>query len=52
VDARRHAVEAEEKVVALVERARKDDVEAEWIWKEWDDLLQAMARLCAECDST
>jgi hypothetical protein len=28
-DVHQHAVEAEEKVVALVERARKDDVEAE-----------------------
>jgi hypothetical protein len=27
-------------------------VEAEWVWKEWDDLLQAMARLRAEHDST
>jgi hypothetical protein len=52
VDIRWHAVEAEEKAAALVERARKDDVEVERVRKERHDLLRVMARLRAERDST
>jgi hypothetical protein len=49
-DARRHTIEAEEKVAALIERARKDDAEAEWVRKQRDDLLQIVAGLRAEHD--
>ena len=38
-DARDDAHEAEEKLAALIERACMGAVEAEWLWKEWDDLL-------------
>jgi hypothetical protein len=38
-DARRHATKAEEKAMALIERACEDNAEAERVWKERDDLL-------------
>jgi hypothetical protein len=38
--------------VALAKKARKDDTEVEQVWKEQDHLLQTMARLYAEHDST
>jgi 6-phosphofructokinase len=47
-DARRHADEAEEKFVALAERACLDAMEAEQVWKERDELLQTMVRLRQE----
>jgi pyrroloquinoline quinone (PQQ) biosynthesis protein C len=40
VEARRDAHEAREKVLALLERARKDEEEAMTIQKEWDELFQ------------
>ena len=43
-------VEAEEKLMALIERARTDAVEAERLQKERDDLLWAIERLRTECD--
>jgi hypothetical protein len=45
VEARRHTNKAKEKFTALAERARPDAMETEWIRKEWDELLQTMARL-------
>jgi hypothetical protein len=39
VDAREDAREAEEKLVALIERTCMDIVESEWLRKEQDDLL-------------
>jgi hypothetical protein len=44
-EARRHANKAKEKFAALAERARSDAMETERIRKEWDELLQTMARL-------
>ena len=44
-DARDAAREAEEKLVALIKRARMDVMEAERLWKEWDDLLRAIEEL-------
>jgi predicted site-specific integrase-resolvase len=38
-DAHRHTDEAEERAAALVERVFKNDVKAEWVRKEQDDLL-------------
>jgi hypothetical protein len=38
--------------VALIEQAYKDDVEAEQVWKEQDDLLQTTTVLRMKCDST
>jgi hypothetical protein len=49
-DAHRHTVEAEEKVTALIERAHKDDDEAERVPKERDDLLQTVVGLRIERD--
>ena len=45
-DACDDAHEAEEKLTTLIERARMDAVEAERLWKEWDDLLWAIEELC------
>jgi hypothetical protein len=39
VNARRHANEAEEKLVALAKRACLDAVKFERLQKEWDELL-------------
>ena len=44
-DARDDAHEDEEKLVALIERAHMDAVEAEWLWKEQDNLLWAIEEL-------
>ncbi|XP_066385333.1 uncharacterized protein [Miscanthus floridulus] len=41
-DARDNARKVEEKLVALIERARMDALEAERLWKERDDLLWAI----------
>ena len=38
-DTRDDAHEAKEKLTALIERALTDAVEAERLWKEWDDLF-------------
>ena len=38
-DASDDAHEAKENLMALIERAHTDAVEAERLWKEWDDLL-------------
>ena len=38
-DARDDTREADEKLTALIERARMEAVEAEWLWKEHDGLL-------------
>ena len=46
-DARDDAHEAEEKLVALIERACMDAVETDQLQKEHDDLLQAIEELCA-----
>jgi chromosome segregation ATPase len=51
MDAHRHVVEAKEKAKTLILRVCKDVAEDEWVWKEWDDLLQTIAGLRAECDS-
>jgi hypothetical protein len=45
VDAHWHANEAEEKFMALAERARLDTMETEHIRKEGDELLQTTMRL-------
>ena len=44
-DARDNAHEAKEKLAALIERVHTDTVEAERLWKEWDDLLRAIEEL-------
>ena len=44
-DARDAAREAEEKLTVLIERVRVDTIEAEQLWKEWDDLLRAVEEL-------
>ena len=44
-DARDDARKAEEKLAALIKRARTDTVEAEWLRKERDDLLRAIEEL-------
>ena len=44
-DARDDAREAEEKLMALIERARMDAMKAKWLRKEWDDLLWAIEEL-------
>ena len=49
-DARDDACEVEEKLVALIERARMDAVEVERLRKEWDDLLQAVEELYTRID--
>jgi len=49
-DAREDAHEAEEKLTALIERARTDAMEAKRLWKERDDLLQAMEELCTRTE--
>jgi hypothetical protein len=49
-DTRRHTNEAEEKFMALAERARLDAMETERIWKEQDELLQTLVGLHAEHD--
>ena len=49
-DARDAAREVEEKLMVLIERARMDAAEAEWLWKERDDLLWAVEGLRMECD--
>ena len=36
--------------MALIERAHTDAMEAERLWKEWDDLLRAVEGLCMEHD--
>ena len=36
--------------MSLIERVRTDIVEAKWLWKEGDDMLQAIEGLCMECD--
>ena len=49
-DARDDTREAEEKLVALIERVRMDAMEAEQQRKERDDLLWAIEELHTECD--
>ena len=44
-DARDDACESEEKLMALIERARTDAMEAEQLWTERDDLLRAIEEL-------
>ena len=44
-DAHDDTHEAEEKLMALIERACTDAVEAERLWKERDDLLWAVEEL-------
>ena len=44
-DAHDDAHEAEEKLVALIERVRMDAVEGERLWKERDDLLRTIEEL-------
>ena len=44
-DARDNAYEAKEKLMALIDRACTDIVEAERLWKERNDLLQAIEEL-------
>ena len=44
-DARDNAYEAKEKLMALINRACTDAVEAERLWKERNDLLQAIEEL-------
>ena len=45
-DAHDDTHEAEEKLMALIERACTNTVEAEQLRKEWDDLLWAIKELC------
>ena len=49
-DACDDAREAREKLMALIERACTDVVEAERLWKERDNLLWAVEGLRTECD--
>ena len=49
-EARIDAQEVGEKLVALLERTRVDEAEAERLWKEWDDLLQTLEGFCTVCD--
>ena len=49
-DARDDACEAREKLMALIERARMDAVEAEQLWKERNNLLWTIEGLYTECD--
>lgn len=51
-DAHRHADKAEQSFADLIEKSRKDNVEAERVWKERDELLQTMVGLRAGRDST
>ena len=44
-DAHNDACEAEEKLVALIERVHVDAMEPERLWKEQDDLLWAIEEL-------
>ena len=49
-EARDDACEAREKLLDLVESTFTDTVEIERIWKECDDLLQAVEGFHTECD--
>ena len=49
-DAHDDTCEAKEKLAALIERARMDAVEAERLWKEWDDLLWTVEELYTRAD--
>ena len=50
VEARIDAQEAREKLVALLERTHMDEVEAEWLWTELDDLLKTIEGFHMEHD--
>jgi hypothetical protein len=45
-EACRHADEAEKMFMDLLERSRKDDEEATWVKKEWDELLERDTEDC------
>ena len=50
VEARIDAQEVGEKLMALLERTHVEEVEAELLRKEWDDLLQTVEGFCMEHD--